>query len=1046
MQPTRKLFRASFILFILASLLGMNPHSSLASGMTANPQALARQCLGTGAETAQNAQTGNLRFLGADAGQPIQWSNGQRIKSPELAARGYLSMCGSYFGLVNQADELTIQKQYRTDDGRSVVRFQQAYRGVPVFTGELLIQLDANNNILLVNGKITTSLNVDTRPRVTAAAAQREARRVVAENHQVKEGALTVSQAKLWVYDPALIGEDGAAALVWRVEVAARDGSPIRELVLVEAARGAVVLHFNQVDEALLRYTFTSNNTSVQQLSLVCDETDPTCVGGDLDAVNAHTYAGDTYNFYLANHNRDSIDNASMPLISTVHYGVNYCNAFWDGFQMTYGDGCFIVTDDVVAHELTHGVTQYESNLLYYVQSGAINESFSDIWGEFVDLGNGSGTDTPAVRWLIGEDVSTGAFRDMKNPPAYHQPDRMGHPYYYRGGLDRGGVHTNSGVGNKAAYLIVDGDTFNGYTVNGIGVTKAAKIYYEVQANILVSNSTYADLYNALYAACINLTGKHGITLADCGEVRKASQATEMNPTPPSEFTNCAAVTAIPASECDALVALYNATNGATGWNNKLNWLLNESPCNWLGVTCDASSPAHVISLALNANNLSGALPAEIANLASLQTLDLGDNPLNDEIPAAITGLASLTSLTLSCGPYTSNATVLAFLNGTIAGGWNCITISGNAELADVSLNLLDPLPKTFSADSSGNYIFSVTSNLPDLIITPFKQGYAFTPAHRTYASVTADQTAQDYAAIVDADPPTVLSVTCANPNPTDLLFVDFTVTFSEPVTGVDLGDFTLVPSGVSGPTLSGLSGSDASYTVTADTGIGNGSLRLDLPAEASIKDLAGNSLAALPYATGETYTIDRSYVTPFSSSATEDGWILEAAQASAAGGGMNPSQNVFRLGDNAQNKQYRSILSFDTSSLPDNAIIVNATIKIRAQGLIGTDPFSTHGVLYVDIRKGAFSGGNALQLSDFQAPASKSALATIPNSPLNGWYSKAWSSGIFPYINKAGVTQVRLRFKSATNNNGIADFIKFFSGNAAAGLRPQLIIEYKIP
>jgi Zn-dependent metalloprotease len=86
---------------------------------------------------------------------------------------------------------------------------------------------------------------------------------------------------------------------------------------------------------------------------------------------------------YQSNHNRNSIDNNNMPVISTVHYDSGYANAFWSGEQMVYGDGYgFPLADDVVAHELTHGVTQHESNLFYYYQSGAINESFSDLWGE----------------------------------------------------------------------------------------------------------------------------------------------------------------------------------------------------------------------------------------------------------------------------------------------------------------------------------------------------------------------------------------------------------------------------------------------------------------------------------------------------------------------------------------------------------------------------------------------------------------------------------------------------------------------------------------
>ena len=263
----------------------------------------------------------------------------------------------------------------------------------------------------------------------------------------------------------------------------------------------------------------------------MCNESNPTCAGGDAHAAAAHLNAGDTYDFYLANHGRDGITGTGSVIRSTVHYSVGYDNAFWNGTQMVYGDAAgFPLADDVVAHELTHGVTQYTSRLYYYYQSGAINESFSDLWGEFVDQTNGRGNDSSGVRWLMGEDVSgLGAIRSMSNPPLYGSPDRMTSVLYYLGEDDNGGVHINSGINNKAAYLMVDGGTFNGQTVQPLGIIKTAKIYYEAQTNLLTSGSDYADLYNALFQACQNLVGTSGIFADDCEEVRKATLAVEMN-------------------------------------------------------------------------------------------------------------------------------------------------------------------------------------------------------------------------------------------------------------------------------------------------------------------------------------------------------------------------------------------------------------------------------------------------------------------------------------------------------------------------------------
>ncbi|TDI85044.1 MAG: hypothetical protein E2O74_04085, partial [Chloroflexi bacterium] len=120
--------------------------------------------------------------------------------------------------------------------------------------------------------------------------------------------------------------------------------------------------------------------------------------------------------------------------------------------------------------------------------------------------------------------------RDMENPPAYGDPDNMTSANYWFGETDNGGVHTNSGVNNKAVYLMTDGGSFNSYTISGIGVDKVAGIYYEVQTTLLTSGSDYGDLYNALYQGCLNLIpGPQGITTVDCQQVRDATVAVEMN-------------------------------------------------------------------------------------------------------------------------------------------------------------------------------------------------------------------------------------------------------------------------------------------------------------------------------------------------------------------------------------------------------------------------------------------------------------------------------------------------------------------------------------
>ena len=203
---------------------------------------------------------------------------------------------------------------------------------------------------------------------------------------------------------------------------------------------------------------------------------------------------------------------------------------------MVYGTG-FAAGDDVVGHELAHGVTEFTSNLFYYYQSGAINESLSDVFGELVDLTNGRGTDTPAVRWQLGEDLpaSIGVIRDMEDPPLRqpgpHDAARTTPPTDED---DGGGVHTNSGVNNKAAFLLTDGGTFNGQTVQPLGIDKVARLYYVVETTLLTSAADYQDLASALQQACQTLIAAGVTTAADCVQVTDAVNATEMTLEPPA--------------------------------------------------------------------------------------------------------------------------------------------------------------------------------------------------------------------------------------------------------------------------------------------------------------------------------------------------------------------------------------------------------------------------------------------------------------------------------------------------------------------------------
>lgn len=182
-------------------------------------------------------------------------------------------------------------------------------------------------------------------------------------------------------------------------------------------------------------------------------------------------------------------------------------------------------------------------------------------------------------------------------------------------------------------------------------------------------------------------------------------------------------------------------------------------------------------------------------------------------------------------------------------------------------------------------------------------------------------------------------------------------------------------------------------------------------------------------------------------------GYILESSQTSNAGGAMNGATATFNVGDAAANKQYRAILSFTTGGLPDNAVVTKATLKINrpATGfLVGNDdPFAWGLGLKADVCKPIFGSANTLQLDDFNYASAANCIAaagTFGATPTADWHSANILATAFAKINRTGLTQFRLRFAKDDNDDGLADYLKFYSGDAPIANRPLLIIQYYVP
>lgn len=198
----------------------------------------------------------------------------------------------------------------------------------------------------------------------------------------------------------------------------------------------------------------------------------------------------------------------------------------------------------------------------------------------------------------------------------------------------------------------------------------------------------------------------------------------------------------------------------------------------------------------------------------------------------------------------------------------------------------------------------------------------------------------------------------------------------------------------------------------------------------------------------GEPLTIVQSNTqsSSFISQGSNDGWILEFSETNGQGSALNSTASLLYVGDDALDRQYRSFLSFSTAGLPDKAVITSVKLKIKVAGFTGTNmftPVKTHGNLLADIRNPYFGTGVGLLVTDFQSSTDLNKVGRLASAPIPGWYTITLDNTSFPFVNLKGTTQFRLRFSMDDNDDGNSDYIRIFSGNAATGNRPQLIVEY---
>ncbi|MCB9865506.1 MAG: M4 family metallopeptidase [Phycisphaerales bacterium] len=518
---------------------------------------------------------------------------------------------GALFGVTRPAEELRLERT-RTDAlGQVHTTYRQVYRDVPVFTGELKVHQDAGGGFRAVNGDffpVTGKLNV--RPALSADAAAMIARA------NLLAGNATIASSALTIVDPGWYGDSPRGEhLAWQLELvdAAHE---VAEAFLIDAHSGEVLDQWSLIQHARDRAIYDGGGGAGLPGVLVRAEGDPATGIFDEDA--AYDYYGDTYDYFARAFGRDGIDGAGLTMVATVNSTAPRCpNAFWTDLlqQMVFCDDT--VTDDIVGHELTHGVTSSSTGLIYQNQPGQLNESFSDVFGELIDLFNGdaafvgviggppswpahatgAGLDAPnnartacsfspahtdGVRWLLGEDAVAfgGAIRDMWDPTCYDDPDRAGSALQSCSNGDNGGVHSGSGVPNHAFAMLTDGKSFNGYTVAGIGPIKAGAVWYRALTVYLTSGADFEDAYWAFNQAAADLVGTtpndprtggpsaSAFTAADALEVDKALLAVEMN-TPGRCGDEPPVISAVPPAECTGQTLLFaeDFESGLAGWS-----------------------------------------------------------------------------------------------------------------------------------------------------------------------------------------------------------------------------------------------------------------------------------------------------------------------------------------------------------------------------------------------------------------------------------------------------------------------------------------------
>lgn len=533
----------------------------------------------------------------------IYFSQSVKLKSTDAKTKASEFLAENFRAFnLRSANDLVLLDETTDNYGLKNVTYRQQYQGVPVYDGLLKFHFNAKEELSSINGNSISIAKLNTVPDITAAEAEIIARDMVSKQDLNKSNTpLQTAKTNLIIFPKNLMqGGIVTPYLAYQIEVTNK--KDVREYIFINAHTGELVEQFTGI-HPIDRKLYETNTTAT---NLKWKEGD--AFPGTLSSwqQNEVVTSEHVYNFFKNAFGYVSYDAADHTMITVNNDPTISCpNARWNGTYAGYCDGT--ATDDVIAHEWGHAYTEYTSGLIYQYQSGALNESYSDVWGETIDLINNymdegenlSVRTTTAcsgsLRWKVGEDAISfgGAIRDMWNPNCNGDPAKvLDAANYYCGTADSGGVHTNSGVTNHLYALLVDGGTYNGYTMTGMGFVKAAHLWWRAQKNYLTATSDFANFADALEASANDLIGVNlqglsttvtpagltglSITSADVQNVKNGILAVQLRTSPATQCN----YTPLLAQSAPSLCA--SATNNPLfkeDWENGLgNWTVTNVP------------------------------------------------------------------------------------------------------------------------------------------------------------------------------------------------------------------------------------------------------------------------------------------------------------------------------------------------------------------------------------------------------------------------------------------------------------------------------------